>query len=175
MVARRPNVRSATSVRWDDARDDSGMTDEPTRTVVVWCADWPAVALGKAGDRPVVVMTANRVVGTNALARALGVDLGSRRREAQRWCPEAELVERDPEREARTYEPVVAALDDITPRIEIVQPGACLFPAKGPSRYFGGDDRLADRLTRTVRRHLPVATGVGVGVADGAFAATLAA
>ena len=113
--------------------------DAPTRTVVVWCADWPAMALGRPVDRPVVVMFANRVVATNPLARALGVDLGVRRREAQRHCPEAELVERDADREARTFEPVVAALDDITPRIEIVRPGSCLFPARGPSRYFGGD------------------------------------
>ena len=150
-------------------------SDAPTRTVVVWCADWPAVALGRPVDRPVVVMFANRVVATNPLARALGVDLGVRRREAQRHCPEAELVERDADREARTFEPVVAALDDITPRIEIVRPGSCLFPARGPSRYFGGDAELADRLTRAVRRQLVIPTAVGVGIADGAFAATLAA
>jgi protein ImuB len=149
--------------------------DAPTRTVVVWCADWPTVALGRPIERPVVVMTANRVVATNPLARALGVDLGVRRREAQRHCPEAELLDRDPDREARTFEPVVAALDDITPRIEIVQPGTCLFPARGPSRYFGGDDALADQLTRAVRRQLAIPTAVGVGIADGAFAATLAA
>lgn len=149
--------------------------DAPTRTVVVWCADWPAVALGRPVDRPVVVMFANRVVATNPLARALGVDLGVRRREAQRHCPEAELVERDADREARTFEPVVAALDDITPRIEIVRPGSCLFPARGPSRYFGGDAELADRLTLAVRRQLVIPTAVGVGIADGAFAATLAA
>jgi len=154
---------------------DGTAADEPTRTVVVWCADWPAVALGRSHDRPVVVMFANRVVATNALARALGVDLGVRRREAQRHCPEAELLDRDPDREARTFEPIVGALDDITPRIEIVQPGSCLFPSRGPSRYFGGDAELADRLTRTVRRKLATPTAVGVGIADGAFAATLAA
>ncbi|MFN8051946.1 MAG: DNA polymerase Y family protein [Acidimicrobiales bacterium] len=149
--------------------------DRPTRTVVVWCADWPAIAPGRPPDRPVVVMTANRVVSTNPLARALGVELGVRRREAQRACPEAELLERDAEREARVFEPVVAALDDITPRIEIVRPGMCLFPALGPSRYFGGDAPLADRLARTVRRQLAVPTAVGVGIADGSFAASAAA
>jgi protein ImuB len=163
----------ATFVPWADVGE--GVADDATRTVVVWCADWSAVALGRPHDRPVVVMTANRVVGTNALARALGVTIGARRREAQRWCPEAELVERDPDREARAFEPVVAALDDVTPRIEITRPGACLFPSLGPSRYFGGDAPLAERLTRAVRRRLVVPTAVGVGIADGAFAATLAA
>jgi len=149
--------------------------DIPTRTVVVWCADWAAVALGRPVDRPVVVMKANRVVATSAVARALGVDIGVRRREAQRHCPEAELVERDPEREARVFEPVVAALDAVTPRIEIVRPGTCLFPARGPSRYFGGDEPLAERLIATVKGEMVVPTAVGVGIADGAFAATLAA
>lgn len=149
--------------------------DLPTRTVVVWCADWPVVALGCPPEHPVVVMTANRVVATNPAARRSGVDIGMRRREAQRCCPEARLLERDLEREARVFEPVVAALDDITPRVEITQPGVCLFGSLGPSRYFGGDVPLAERLTATVRGRLEVPTAVGVGVADGAFAATLGA
>lgn len=149
--------------------------DVPTRTVVVWCADWPAVALGRPFERPVVVMRANRVVATNPVARALGVEIGVRRREAQRHCPEAELIERDPEREARVFEPIVGALDQITPRVEIVRPGTCLFPARGPVRYFGGDESLARQLMSVVSAHLATPTGVGVGIADGAFAATLAA
>lgn len=149
--------------------------DVPTRSVVVWCADWPAMAFGRPPDRAVVVMETNRVAATNPTARRLGVELGMRRREAQRIAPGAELYDRDLEREARTYEPIVAAFDEITPRVEITRPGSCLFPARGPSRYFGGDGALADRLTSVVRRQLEVPTAVGVGIADGAFAATLAA
>ena len=148
--------------------------DAPTRTVVVTCADWPAVAHERPPDRPVVVMFANRVVATNPLARYLGVDAGMRRREAQRHCPDAELLDRDPDREARAFEPVVGALDNVTPRIEITEPGTCLFPSRGPSRYFGGDAALAERLTATVRGQLTMPTAVGVGIADGAFASTLA-
>lgn len=149
--------------------------DAPTRTVVVWCADWPVVALGRPPDRPVVAMSAHRVVAANVPARAAGIVVGMRQREAQRCCPDAELVDRDADREARSFEPVVAGLDDITPRVEIVRPGSCRFPSLGPSRYFGGDVALADRLAPLVRRHLLTPTAVGVGVADGAFAASLAA
>ncbi|MCO5311867.1 MAG: DNA polymerase Y family protein [Microthrixaceae bacterium] len=151
------------------------VSDEPTRTVVVWCADWPAMAMERGDGRAVVVMRANRVVATNPLARALGVMAGMRRREAQRLCPRAELLDRDTEREARAYEPIVAALDDITPRIEITRPGSCLFPSRGPARYFGGDGPLAQEVARVVRGQLALPTAVGVGIADGAFGATLAA
>ncbi|NLA37164.1 MAG: DNA polymerase Y family protein, partial [Actinobacteria bacterium] len=149
--------------------------DLPTRSVVVWCADWPAMSFGYPPERAVVVMEANRVIATNPTARRLGVEAGMRRREAQRIAPGAELCDRDLEREARTYEPIVAAFDEITPRVEITRPGSCLFPARGPSRYFGGDGPLAERLTSVVRRQLEVPTAVGVGIADGGFAATLAA
>lgn len=153
-----------------------------TRTIVVWCADWPAVALmgtGRAGledpQQPCVVLRANRVVATNATARSEGVRIGSRRREAQRLCPTALVLERDLDREARAFEAVLATLDDITPRIEITRPGTVLFPARGPSRYFGGDEAVAAKLHSVVSAALLVPTAVGVGVADGVFAATLAA
>ena len=143
--------------------------------MVVWCADWPAVALERPVDCPVVVMSANRVVSTSRVARALGVRVGVRRREAQRLCPQAVLVDRDPDREARAFEPLVALLDDITPRTEIVRPGTCLFPSQGPSRYFGGDGPLAERVGELLAERLVTPTAIGVGIADGAFAATLAA
>ena len=56
----------------------------PTRTVVVWCADWPAAALGRPPEAPVVVLHANRVVSVSPPAREAGVEIGARRREAQR-------------------------------------------------------------------------------------------
>ncbi|NIR38770.1 MAG: DNA polymerase Y family protein, partial [Actinobacteria bacterium] len=50
----------------------------------------------------------------------------------------------DEAREARAFEPVAAALDDVTPRIEITRPGTCAFATRGPSRYFGGDEAVAE-------------------------------
>lgn len=147
----------------------------PTRTVVVWCADWPAAALGRPPDAPVVVLHANRVVSVSPPAREAGVEIGARRREAQRHCPEAELVERDPDREAVNFEPVLAALDPITPRVEITMAGTCRFPARGPSRYFGGDAAMAERVAAAAATALRAPAVVGVGVADGAFAAERAA
>ena len=65
------------------------------RTLVVWCPDWPAVALGIVPEQAGVVVRANRVVATTPSARAQGVELGMRRREAQGRCPHVEVHERD--------------------------------------------------------------------------------
>jgi protein ImuB len=143
--------------------------------VVVWCRDWPVVALDLPVGEPVAVVRANRVEASSASARVAGVVEGLRRREAQRRCPEVRVVERDVDREARAFERVVGVLDDITPRVEIIRPGAVAFPTLGPSRYFGGDDELVVRTREVVRAQLVDRSGCGVGLADGVFAATLAA
>lgn len=161
--------------------------DLAIRTAAVWCPDWPIVAFGRSPDEPVAVLHANRVVACSAQARQAGVERGLRRRESQRRCPNLIVVERDLQLEARAFEPVAAALDDLTPRVEVVRPGLIVFPTRGPSRYFGGDNSMAARcvslvaagLSREESSEVDVCSGqastVRVGVADGAFAATLAA
>jgi protein ImuB len=146
------------------------------RTMVVWCPDWPVVAAARAelvaDDEPAAVFRANRVVAASASARAQGVRRAMRRREAQSRCPELVVLDDDASRDARLFEQVAAAIDAFTPRIEVVRPGLCQFPTRGPSRYFGGDAALADALRLAL-------AGIGVeaaiGVADGAFTAALAA
>ncbi len=158
------------------ATDDSS----PVRTLAVSCADWPVVAVARPLDLPVAVVFANRVVAAGPVARAEGVVPGLRRREAQARCPAVELHERDESQEARAFEPVLAALEDLAPRLEVVAPGRCLVPTLGPSRYHGGDRALAGLVLRSVTAagaavgpHAPV--HVGVGVADGPRAAMLVA
>jgi protein ImuB len=148
---------------------------EVTRTLVVWCADWPVVAAGVPLDEPAAVFHANRVVACSPAARAEGVERHLRRRDAQARCPELVVLEHDPAAEARAFEPVPAALEALTPRIEITYPGACAFPTRGPSRYHGGDRALADKVVTVVAEALAGRVPVGVGVADGPFAAGLAA
>ena len=80
------------------------------RTLVVWCADWPVHALGYGPDEPAAVVVANRVLAATAAARADGVVAGMRRRDAQGRCPAMVVCGRDPTREVRSFEPVVAAL-----------------------------------------------------------------
>jgi len=150
----------------------------PVRTLVVWCPDWPVVAAGIAPDVPAVAVRANRVVAATPAARAEGVRAGQRRREAQGRCPGVTVVEPDPGREARAFELVVTALEAFTPRIELTRPGVVGFCTRGPSRWAGGDAALARRVRDAVDAVLGERGWGGhvrVGVADGPFAATLAA
>ena len=148
---------------------------EVTRTLVAWCADWPLVAAGVPLDEPAAVLRANRVVACSPAARREGVERHQRRRDAQSRCPELVILDHDPAAEARAFEPVAAALEVLTPRIEITYPGACAFPTRGPSRYHGGDQALAERAAVLVDSALVERGPVRVGVADGPFAAGLAA
>jgi len=145
------------------------------RTLVVDCPDWLVVAAGLPLDEPAAVFFANRAVATSPAARAHGVDVGLRRRESQARCPDLAVVEHDPARAVRAFEPVVAALEALTPRLEVVRPGQCAFPTRGPARYFGGDAALAARARELVVDMVRDRARVHVGVADGPFAAALAA
>ncbi len=148
------------------------------RTLVVWCPDWPVVAAGVAPDVPAAVVVANRVVAASPAARAEGVRPGHRRREAQGRCPELTVLERDLDQEGRTFEAVARVVEARTPRLEVAEPGACAFATRGPSRYFGGDHALARGLVADVDAVLAPRGWPGhvrVGVADGPFAAALAA
>jgi protein ImuB len=143
---------------------------------VVWCPDWPLVAAGVPVDVPAAVFHANRVVACSAAARAEGVRRGLRRREAQSRCPELVVLTHDPARDARAFEPVVAAVAAFAPRVEVTRPGACALATRGPSRYFGGDEVLVTRVVASVATTLPDgAPPARAGVADGPFAAGLAA
>lgn len=147
---------------------------ETTRSLVVWCADWPVVAAGVGPDEPAVVLHANRVVACSAAARAEGVKRGLRRREAQARCPEVTVLQADPDRDARMFEPVAAAVETMAPRVEVVRPGVLAVPSRGPSRYFGGELAVVERAAELAAASVPAA-GVGVAVADGLVAAILAA
>ncbi|MFB7614635.1 hypothetical protein [Kitasatospora sp. NPDC056181] len=127
------------------------------RVLVVWCPDWPVTAVmgsaahGEAGDdAPVAVVTGGRILACSEAARAAGVRQGQRLKLAQRLCPALELRDRDPEAETRRFEPVVAAVEAFTSRVEVLRPGLCAIPVKGPSRYFGGEEALAAKVQGAV-------------------------
>jgi hypothetical protein len=68
---------------------------------------------------------------------------------------------------------VVAALEAFCPWIDVVGPGICALPARGPARYFGGEEPFV-----TLVRDRLCGLGCGeieVGIAEGVFAARLAA
>lgn len=151
---------------------DAGV--QPQRMVTVWFPDWSATAAGFEADVPAAVMAANRVVARTAAAAAEGVVVGQRRRQVQARCPHIRLVAHDPDRDAREFEPVVRAVAEVSPRLDLVEPGWIALAARGPSRYFGGDVALAERLA-AIGADVGAGAAAGVGVADGRFASSVAA
>ena len=126
----------------------------PGRVLAIWCMDWPAVAAAAAAGlpatAPVAVTLANRVIACSAAARAAGVRRGLRRRESQARCPQLHVVTADPARDARFFEGVTAAVDDLAPRAEVLRPGLSVLSARGPARYFGSESAAAEKLVDAV-------------------------
>ncbi|MFT3853128.1 MAG: DNA polymerase Y family protein [Ilumatobacteraceae bacterium] len=154
------------------------MAANVVRFGTVWCPHWPVVAAG-VGEGAAIVLRADRVVAHSVGAGELGVRVGQRRREAQSLCPGARVVAADPVREARAFESIALAVGDMVPRLEVTEPGTLAFAARGPSRYLGGDEAMAARIGELAATAAPAASaavgGFTVGVADGRFAAAVAA
>jgi protein ImuB len=100
-----------------------------------------------------------------------------RRREAQALCSNLVVLPRNDLAEARYFEPVVRALESIAPGVEITRPGLAAIAARGPTRYFHGEDGVLRALSIALAEYEAETahTDVLIGVADGAFAAEQAA
>ena len=149
------------------------------RTLVVWVPDWPIVALSRDGDDPIdgslpiAIFAKGEVVACSPAARAEGVRRGQRRRDAQARCPHLEVVVDDPVRDHRVFAPVVAAVEEAAPGVQVIQPGLLALRAKGPARFYGGEAAAATVLSGAVAAQS--VDDVRVAVADGAFTAEQAA
>ncbi len=119
------------------------------------------------------MLRGNKVVACSALARSEGVRPRQRRREAESYCPSLVLVREDPVRDVRAFEPVVAAVGEFTPLVELTRPGVCSLPVRGPARYFGGEAALVSKIRKAVDQVSGVTCRIGI--ADTPFAARLAA
>src|ERR1700756_4286903 len=138
--------------------------------------DWPAVGAaagaGLPATAPVAVTLANRVIACSSAARSAGVRRGLRRREAAARCPQLHVVTADSDRDARFFEGVIAAVDDLVPRAEVLRPGLLVLRVRGAARFFGSEQQAAERLTDAV-----AAAGAEcqVGIADQLSTAVFAA
>ena len=145
------------------------------RVLVVWCPDWPVVAAaaeeGLRRGAAVAVLAHNQVLACNELARREGVRRGMRRRDAQSRCPGLTLLAANPDRDARAFEPVLAAVEELRPGVAPLRPG--LLAIRSPGRFYGGDTHAAAVLAERL-----VELGVWdvrIGIADDLFTAEQAA
>jgi protein ImuB len=145
------------------------------RILVVWCPDWSVVAALREAERsptdPAAVLAGGVVEVCNGSARAEGVRRGQRRRDAQARCPELVLLEANPDRDARHFEPVLETVEALRPGVASLRPG--LLAVRAPGRWYGGEDNAAAVLAECL-----VDAGVWdcrLGVADDLFTAEQAA
>lgn len=144
------------------------------RTMVVWCPDWPVTPhlADHPPGTPIAVLAKGQVLAGNPAARVDGVRRGMRRRDAQSRCPGLVLVDHRPDADARAFEDVLVALEELSPGVAPLRPGLCALRVGGGG-YYGGESEVAAVLAERL-----VDLGVWdvrFGVADGLFAAEQAA
>jgi len=150
---------------------------EPPRVAVLWCPDWPVTAAAQAEkiptDAAIALVSKNLVFACSAAARAEGVTRGLRVREAQARYPELTVLDHDPGLDSRAFEPIIAALEQLVPGVQVLRPGLCAVKVRGAARYYGGEK--AAGLFLAGRADEEGAGGARVGIADGIFTADQAA
>lgn len=158
------------------ARSGSPPADAP-RVMVFWCPDWPVVAAlrdaGLAAGTPFALIDRNLVHASSASARHHNVLRGLRVREAQARLPELVVADYDPAVDLRVFEPILAAIELLAAGVQVLRPGLVVTRARGPARFYGGED--AAGLAIAGRMAELGAPDTRVGVADGIFAAQQAA
>ena len=150
---------------------------EPTRTMVLWAPDWPITAVVREEslppDAPIALLHKGTVFACSPAARADGVKRGLRVREAQSRSTGLVVLPYRPELDSRAFEPILTALEGMTPGVQVLRPGTLALRARGPARYYGGEKPAALSLIGGLA-DLGVAGG-RVGIADGPFTAEQAA
>ncbi|MCU1558822.1 MAG: polymerase family protein [Microbacteriaceae bacterium] len=148
-----------------------------TRTMVLWCPDWPITAAIRAhslaADAPIALIDRGTVFACSAAARREGVRRGQRLRDAQVRCPEILLFPYEAALDSRVFEPVIEVIEQTMPGVQLLRPGMCSMRAQGPARYYGGEEEAALWLLDALDE-LGI-HGSRVGVADGPFTAEHAA
>jgi protein ImuB len=112
------------------------------------------------------------VVAVTPDAFAMGARVGMRRGEAEALAPTAVTLVSDPGAEAVAFEPVAAAIEAVVPAMEMAAPGMVYLPIAGAVRYYRSEARVVAAVVAAVDR---IAPGGRFGLADGPFAARMAA
>ena len=148
------------------------------RTMVVWCPDWPVMA--PMAEHPagtaVAVFERGMVLACNPSARADGVRRGMRRRDAQSRCPGLVVADHRPEVDARAFEDVLLAIEELSPGVAPLRPGLCAL--RVPEKFYAKEIGHSEAEAAAVIAERLVDLGVWdvrLGVADGLFSAEQAA
>lgn len=113
---------------------------------------WSLTRPDAPSGEPVLVVD-DRVTGATEAVLDAGVTLGMPRREAEALAPFATVLNRDVGDETRRFEPVVSAVEDLVPRVEVVAPGLLFVPVAGAVRFYGGEEALAEKVNEALDNH----------------------
>jgi len=119
--------------------------------------DLPLEALGppllcplEAPARCMALASHNRLTRVDAMAAALGIQVGMSRTHAQVLAPELVLLSADPVREHEALTAVALALLQYTPRVVLAESQTILLEVGASLRLFGGIRRLWRKLRATL-------------------------
>ena len=142
----------------------------------ILCVWWDAWALRRP-DIPSTeasfAVAKGKVIAVNELAREAGLFRGMQRRSAESLVPNAHVIEHDPVGDTHRFEPLVQLIEEVVPRVEIVEPGLIFVPITGAINYYGGEQQVVDLLVNSLEQAF--GEGARFGVADQPFAARCAA
>jgi len=151
------------------------------RVCVVLCPDWPIVAACLDEDTPdavwgeaMMVIHSGRVTSCSPEARAEGIRVGQRLRDAHNACPQVRRLSWSPERDQRIFAALLTSLSDVVPIAGVIEPGIVHLGARGIVRYYGSEAASARAITDALRT-AGAPCAIAVGYADTLFAATQAA
>jgi len=118
----------------------------------VWFPMWSLTRPDAPSGEPVLIVD-DRVTGATDDVIEAGVVLGMPRREAEALAPFATVLTRDVGDETRRFEPVVALVENLVPRVEVVSPGLMYLPVEGAVGYYGGEGQLAKTVDEAINEY----------------------
>lgn len=101
-------------------------------------------------DIGIVVLDKNRVVARSAVAQAAGVQLGMRSSSVQMLLPDAEMKQRDSERESAALHTVALVLLQYSPQVVVAEQASILINVGASLRLFGGVRHLCRHVMKTM-------------------------
>lgn len=121
---------------------------------------------------PAAVLHRSRVQTVTPAARESGVQEGMSQVMAQYLCPHLLMFPPDEDRDSAAFEAVLDVFDQMAADVIAIRPGLAFAPARGASRWAGGEEALAQELVEQVA----IVTGAEcqVGIASTLSAALVA-
>lgn len=150
-------------------------SQETQRYIVVTIPDWAVVSLDISIPPGACAVTADRgrVVEATFAARRMGIRSGMRISSAQLLVPHVMIFPADLQAEAQRFEAVMQSLETVVAHVNMAQPGIAWCRARGPVRWYGSEEKVAETLIDAVSRDLGIESTIGI--ANGILTALVAA